>query len=107
MSKSWPFKDPNEVLDYVVNWTPRIEPGDSIQSVTHTVVSGDVVIDDEDFDNAGTTPTDDPDFPIAVNTTVVWLSSGTIGTPQEILSRVVTVGGRTMDQTVKLKIKSK
>lgn len=99
MAKKWPNKDPNEVLDYVINWTPKIPSGDSIQSVAHSVALGDVVIDDEDFDNAGTGS--------AVNTTVVWLSAGTIGEPCEINCRVVTVLGRTMDQTVKLTIKAK
>lgn len=96
MSKSWPYKDPNEVLDYGINWAPRVAAGDTIIAVVHTVVSGDVVIDDETFSSSGT-----------VHTTTVWLSGGTLASSAEILCRVTTDDGRTMDQTVRLKIKAK
>lgn len=89
----WPNKDPNEVLDYDLDWTYRLD-GDTIagSSSTFTVVTGTVVIDSQH------------------NTTAVakvWLSGGTDGETCEILNRVVTDGGRTMDQTVELKIKSR
>lgn len=90
MSLSWPFKDPDEVLDYEIDWTARLA-GDTISTSTWTVPSGITK-------NSDTS---------AASTTTIWLSSGTIGTSYSILNRIVTANGRTMDQTVKLKIKSK
>lgn len=89
MSVSWPFKDPDEVLDYDVDWSLRLDT-DTIASFTPSVASGDVTIDSSDFTNT---------------VTKVWLSGGT--TDCEVLNRIVTAGGRTMDQTVKLKIKDR
>lgn len=88
---TWPSKDPNEVLDYQVDWTDRLETGETITTSTFTVASGDVVIDDED---------------LATPITTVWLSAGTEGTACVILNRVVTNAGRTYDQSVKLRIRS-
>jgi hypothetical protein len=39
--------------------------------------------------------------------TTVWLSGGSEGVTYDILNRIVTNGGRTMDQTVELRVKSK
>jgi len=41
------------------------------------------------------------------NSTTIWLSSGTTGEAYDVLNRVDTMEGRTMDQTVTLKIKTK
>lgn len=89
---TWPPKDPNEVLDYDIDWTDRLEDGETISSSTFTVSSGDVEID-SDTDAAGVT--------------TVWLSGGTDNTTCVILNRITTSEGRTYDQSVKLRIRSK
>ncbi len=88
---SWPSKDPDEVLDYEIDWTDRLITGETITTSTFTVASGDVVKNSSAFVG-----------PICT----VWLSGGTAGTPCEILNRIVTSGGRTYDQTAKLRIRS-
>lgn len=90
MSLSWPPKDPDEVLDYVVDWSFRLED-DTIATSVFTVPAGLVKDSDSNDDTTAT----------------VWLSGGTEGERYEILNRITTVGLRTMDQTVKLKIKTK
>ncbi len=90
MALSWPNKDPDEVLDYEIDWAARLTT-DTISTSTWTVPSGIT----KDSDSKTST------------TTTVWLSGGTLGDSYEILNRIVTAGGRTMDQTVKLKIKTK
>lgn len=87
---AWPFKDPDEILDYQVNWAARLG-GDTITSSDFTVPAG-LVKDSESND---------------ATTATVWLSGGTIGQTYLILNRVGTAGGREMDQTVKLRIKAK
>jgi hypothetical protein len=90
MALSWPFKDPDEVLDYEVDWTARLD-GDTISTSTWIVPSGIVE------NSASHTST----------TTTIWLAGGTLAATYEFLNRITTAGGRTMDQTVKLKIKTK
>lgn len=93
---SWPTKDPNEVLDYQLNWAnaddPRLETGETITSSTFSVEEGDVVIDSSSY--------------VASGLTTVWLSGGTAGIRCTILNRIITSGGRTYDQSVRLRIRS-
>lgn len=112
MSLRWPSKDPDEVLDYDIDWTVRlysptelvayqaqvdagipisIVPADTILSSVFTVPAGIVA-------NSSTFTT---------RATKVWLSGGADLSSYDVLNRIVTAGGRTMDQTVKLKIKTK
>jgi len=98
MALTLPNKDSDEVLDYVVDWTLRLESGDTISTSTW-----------EFADTAGESP---PDLTIDSETetaalATVWLSGGTEGLTYELTNRIVTAGGRTMDQTVKLKIRAK
>lgn len=93
---SWPSKDPNEVLDYQIDWadttSPRLVTGETLTASTYTVPTGDVVIASNSFTAAGVT--------------TVWLSGGTDGTLCMVLNRVVTSAGRTYDKTVRLRIRS-
>ena len=91
MALVWPAKDPNEVLDYQIDWTKRLD-GDTISTSTYSVAVGTAVVD-----SSSKTTT----------TSTVWLSGGTLDETCEILNRVVTAGGRTFDQTVRVKIKAK
>jgi hypothetical protein len=88
---SWPPKDPDEVLDYQLDWSQRLGP-DTISSSTWLVVTGSVAIQS----NSKTTLS-----------TTVWLSGGEADEVCELLNRISTSGGRTMDQTVRLKIKTR
>lgn len=92
MALSWPNKDPNEVLDYQLNWARRLAEGDAIASSTWIVDEGDVVVDSDDFTDEKTT---------------VWLSGGAVDTRCKLTNRVTTEGGRTMDQSVIIRIREK
>ena len=91
----WPDKDPDEVLDYELDWQdadyPRLAAGETIATSTVTVTSGTVDIDSDS--NDGTVVT-------------VWLSGGTLNETCEILNRVVTSAGRTYDHSVKIRIRA-
>ena len=86
----WPDKDPDEVLDYTVNWTARIDP-DTISTSTWLVPVGIT----KNSDSHTTT------------VTTIWLSGGTIGTKYTLTNRIVTIGGRTMDQSIDIKVKAR
>ena len=88
--KRWPFKDPDEVLDFEVDWTARLD-GDTISAVTWTVPVGLTKTAQNLAD------------PIAI----VWLSGGTAGQSYEIGCRVETAGGRTYDETISLPVRSR
>lgn len=91
MALTWPFKDPDEVLDYTIDWSDRLGEGDAVDTSTWFVPSGLTQENEE----------------VTTTTTVLWLSGGTLGQTYTILNRITTTGGRTMDQSVNLKIKTK
>jgi hypothetical protein len=90
MSKRWPNKDPDEVLDYGIDWSLRLA-GDTISTSTWIVPPGITM-----QTNSKT-----------ATTTTIWLSAGVLDQTYEILNRIVSAGGRTMDQTVQLRLKEK
>lgn len=89
----WPDKDPDEVLDYVHDWTDRLastDDGDSVMSAETLVTSGSVVLDSP--------------ASLAGMSQTTWLSGGTACETCIITLRAVTALGRTYDETVTLKI---
>jgi hypothetical protein len=88
--KQWSAKDPDEVGDFTIDWSGRLS-GDLISTSTWTVPAG-LTKGSDSHDRTSTT---------------VWLSSGVLGARYQILNRIETLGGRQMDQTVLLKIKSR
>lgn len=91
MAKRWPFKDPNELLDFEVDWAARIGSSDNIASVTWTIPTG-LAKDDES---------------VSGKVAIVWLSGGSEGVSYNVGCRVVTTGGRTYDETIVLPVRSR
>ena len=89
----WPDKDPDEVLDYVHDWTDRLAStgdDDTVVSVLTLVTKGTVVLDSP----AG----------LSGMFQTTWLSGGTACETCIITLRAVTALGRTYDETVTLNI---
>lgn len=88
-------KDPNEVLDFVVDWSARLD-GDTI--VSHQAFTadpaGEPVTVDLEVDSSSYTD----------DTVTVWLSGGELGETYTVTTRVVTVGARTLDQSFTVKL---
>jgi len=82
---TWQFKDPNEVLDYQVDWTAALA-GDTISTSNWTVPSG---ITQDSAANTTTTAT-------------IWVSGGTDGTRYDLTNRITTTAGRTFDRVISL-----
>lgn len=94
MSKTWTaVKDPDEVKDYAINWEPLLGTDDTIAASAWSIADGD-----------GSLQIDADSFTDTVAT--VWLSGGAVGN-YEVLNRVTTTGGRTYDQTCKLRCRAK
>jgi hypothetical protein len=86
------LKDPDAVLDYTFDWTLYLDDiVDTLSSRTIVVPSGITKVSDS----------------IVGKTVVVWLSGGTVGTTYRIVCRIVTVGGRTDDRSIFVKIKDR
>lgn len=90
MTAKLPNKDPDETLDYLIDWSVRVGT-DTISTSTWIVP-------------AGITKTQDSK---TTTSTTIWLSSGTLGQNYVLVNHIVTVGGRTMDQSVEISIVAK
>ena len=87
MALKWPNKDPDEVLDYQIDWTARLAT-DTITASTW-IVPASITKDSDSFTGTATT---------------IWLSAGTNGTSLKITNRIVTAKGRTMEESVNIRI---
>ena len=94
----WPNKDPNEILDYDIEWGGTAsQPGRAYLDIlvdSQWSVTGDglLVLGASSFSNTATK---------------IWLSGGTLNKQYIVTNRVVTTGGRTMDKSALLVIREK
>lgn len=105
--KTWPAKDPDEILDYDLDWTARLYSADELDQVDagQTVTPADAIASSQFMLPSGTLVASASSF--TSTRTNVWLAGGAEGESYLVLNRITTTGGRTMDQTVKLKIRTK
>lgn len=82
------IKDPDAVLDYVGDWSAWLGT-DTIATSTWSVPSG--ITKDSDTKSA--------------TTTLIWLSGGTAGQSYQITNHIITMGGRTDERTITIKVK--
>lgn len=90
MARTWPAKDPNDILDYRIDWSRRLDNGDTISTAVFSLetAAGLAIQSQSKTDTTAT----------------VWLTGGTAGETAEILCRIVTAEARQMDQSVPLAI---
>jgi hypothetical protein len=86
-------KQPDEVLDYDVDFSEWLTGGDTIQS--HSVAADAGIVVDSSTVSAPT------------QTVKVWLSGGTDGVTYKVTVTVVTVSGRTKQKEFKVKVKER
>lgn len=82
-------KDPDEVLDYKVDWTNNLDTGDTVSTSTFTVEAGLTK------DSESNTTTD----------STVWLSGGTSGASYLVTCRIVTAQARTKEREFRVKVR--
>ena len=85
-------KDPDAVLDYSVDWSLWLA-GDEISSSEWILEDG---VDLEQVTAANT-----------ATKATVWLRGGEAGTTYLVTNRIVTVGGRTDDRTISIKVEDR
>lgn len=79
-----------EVKDYAIDWSVRLDEGDTISTSTWVVETGIT----KDSDTNTTT------------STTIWLSGGTAGVEYTLTNRVVTAQGRTHEASFLVTITS-
>lgn len=84
-------KDPQAVLDYVINWATWLD-GDTISASTWTVPDGLT----QPFVSSATT-----------TTATVWLGGGTVDTAYNVVNHITTAGGRQNDATLRIFIRER
>lgn len=84
-------QDPDEVLDYTIDWSEWLAEGDTITAATSTPDAG-ITVDSTSF---------------TVNSTTIWISGGTPGEKYNISVHVTTNGGREGDRSITIEIKEK
>ena len=88
---SWPPKDPDEILDYLFDWTARLVLGETLSTSVMILASGTVTL------GVAT---------IVGTTTKVWISGGVAGGVSVVTNRIVTSASRTYEKSAKLRIRS-
>jgi hypothetical protein len=91
MALKWPSKDPDETLDYKVDWSKRLG-SDTIAASAWPVLP------------EGITTTLTTFTPKAVT---IWLTGGDLGRTYTFVNRITTTAGRVMDQSVSITIKAR
>lgn len=82
-------KDPQARLDYTIDWTSKIQLGDSI-------VASQWYVDDPE----GTLS----DYTHNTQTTTVWISGGIDSETYEVTNRITTAEGRIDERTIILQV---
>ena len=88
---TWPEKDPQETLDYYVDYSGRIPADDAITQSSWAVPAG-ITAEQSNFSG---------------RKTVIWLSGGTEGASYELTNTVETEDGRILEQTCLIVIVSR
>lgn len=87
---NWPNKDPDDELDYVVDWSQWLGEDTIVSAAWSISPSGALALERQ-------SETDDK--------ATVWLSGGEVGSTYEVTCQITTAAGRTRSQTTKIKIK--
>jgi hypothetical protein len=98
-------KDPDEIEDFVCDWTARLAPSDTIAS-SIWLTPAEINVNSTSFTNNGSLYNGTTTISNRYYTTI-WLSGGTLGDTYELVNRITTTGGRSYDQTCKLKMKTR
>jgi hypothetical protein len=94
----WDDKDPDDTDVFTLSWATRLG--------SDTIASATWLLDDEAVWPVGSGVLTKGTEGHTTTTVTVWLSGGVLDQDYELTSRVVTVGGKTLDQTVKLRVRA-
>lgn len=97
----WP-KDPNDVVDYTLDWTDQLVTGDTIIAVTYVIApANELSVLSADFTNTGTTLIDNVELTNRLLTTC-WLQAGVLAETYSVTARITTDSGREQERTFEI-----
>lgn len=82
-------KDPNDVIDYDLDWSKWLRDGDTIL-VSDWIVPAGITMNSETSTNTSSK---------------IWLSGGTAGQSYSLTNRITTAQGRQKDRTITIRVK--
>ena len=85
----WPAKDPDDVLDFVIDWSQWL--GDDTIAASTWIMPSGITENSSQFSNT---------------TATIWVAGGTDGTLYSITNRITTASGRQRDQSVTLPVQT-
>jgi hypothetical protein len=91
---NWPTKDPNDVLDYILEFSPAVigNDADGISTLDVAIspnAPGDLVVNSTSADGTRA---------------VIWMSAGQAGTVYVVTVLVTTINGRTLQRSILLPV---
>ena len=89
---TWDPKDPNDIDAFQLDWSDRLSGAETLATSSWSVPTGLTQPNSSSFTTTVTT---------------LWLAAGVEDTSYEIVNTITTTGGRTLDQTVRLKVKTR
>ena len=88
------LKDPDEVLDYSMDWSARLPAGDTVESAVWTLPTG-------------ITQPSGKSSQLAGSVTTVWLEGGTAGSDYRVSCRVTTVADRVFERSIIIMVRNR
>ena len=104
MSFKWPDKDPDDILDYSIDWS-RFLDGDTLSTVTWFCDDADNV--KQNFDTPATiiNGLQHVSNSNSNTTATIQLSLGTAHTTYDLYCQIVTAGGLTAERKIRLRVR--
>lgn len=89
-------KDPDEVLDYTLDWSVYLPDGDTVQTASWTIPAG-----------ISESTEDGHEHSVNGKFTTVWLAGGTEPEDYLITCRIVSAQGRQVERTFEIAVRSR
>ena len=104
MSFKWPDKDPDDILDYSIDWS-RFLDGDTLSTVTWFCDDADNVKQNFDTPTTIVNGLQHVSNSNSNTTATIQLSLGTANTTYDLYCQVTTSGGLTAERKIRLRVR--
>jgi len=104
MSFKWPDKDPDDILDYSIDWS-RFLDGDTLSNVTWFCDDADNVKQNFDTPTTIINGLQHVSNSNSNTTATIQLSLGTNHTTYDLYCQIVTSGGLTAERKIRLRVR--
>ena len=82
------LKDPGSLLDYGIDWSEWLLPGDTLTGSTWSVPAGLTLVSSS----------------YASNVAMLFIQGGTVNTTYDVMNEIMTTGGRRDQRTIRIMV---